>query len=391
MKVTGNRAVLSEGVQMAASVAAHRSPKPALACVKIEAGKQELTLLATDLEVGVRIKVPAVEVQEAGQALVPAERVNAILRELTDEKVTLAVTGETTVIETAGPAGAKASARFKILGEDPADFPVVPEFRADGAFAVNMDVMKDMIARTLFATARESTRYALNGVLVEVEGNKIQMVATDGRRLALARGECKPVGKTTAESSRKGERRSGIVPAKAMNLIERCIAGRAGAGLAVQVVLTDREILVRSPEVDGKAWETYSRLVEGHFPKYEDVVPADKDLDKKAHLGTGEFHAAVRKAALLTTEESRGVKFQFKADGLTLSSRAPEMGEATIRMPVRYEGADLEIGFNPQFLTDALKVIEADEFVFSFQNPNKPGMITDGKKFTYVVMPVSIA
>ncbi|MDK1031220.1 MAG: hypothetical protein QGD94_04375, partial [Planctomycetia bacterium] len=216
--------------------------------------------------------------------------------------------------------------------------------------------------------------------------NKIQMVATDGRRLALSRGKCEPAGKKKVEG-----KRSAIIPSKTMALIERCISSSGAAGdLKVQITLTEKELLVRSPEVDGKVWEIYSRLVEGHFPKYEDVIPADKDLNKKATLATQDFHSSVRKAALLTTEEARSVKLKFTAEGLTLSSQAPEMGEATVRMPATYEGEDLEIGFNPQFLVDALKVIDADEMIFEFQGPNKPGRITVGKNFTYVVMPVSI-
>ncbi|MDP6379854.1 MAG: DNA polymerase III subunit beta [Phycisphaerae bacterium] len=380
MKATGKREALSEGFQLASSVAAHRSPKPALACVKIEATAKGFTILATDMEAGIRFGVAGVDVAEPGEALIPADRINAILRELKDDEVTISSEAEAAIIETV--AGGKSGARFKILGEEPADFPPIPEFKPDGAFSVDIAVLKTMIGRTLFATARESTRYALNGVLVEVEGAKINMVATDGRRLAMARGQCKPAGKS--------EKRSAIIPAKAVSLIERCIAGDGAADLAVQISLTEKEIMVRSPEVDGKVWEIYSRLVEGHFPKYEDVIPKDKDLDKHATLGKEEFHAAVRKAALLTTEEARSIKLQFKSEELTLSSQAPEMGEATVRMPAAYDGKEIEIGFNPQFLADALKIIETEEIIFAFQGPNQPGMISVGKEFIYVVMPVSI-
>ncbi len=154
------------------------------------------------------------------------------------------------------------------------------------------------------------------------------------------------------------------------------------------MVLGEKDILLESPPADGGRRIVYSRLVDGHFPKYEDVIP--RDFDKKATLDTQEFLAAVRKAALLTNEESRGVTMKFSGQELVVTSRTPEMGEAEVRMPVEYAGEVLEVGFNPLYLMDAVKVIDAEQFVFSFKGPSKPGVITEGRMFTHVIMPVSI-
>lgn len=372
MKAVCDRATLTSGVQVASAVVASRSPKPALGCIKMAAEKDSITLLATDLEVGIRIELNKMEVQEPGVGLVPADRFHAILRELDEDTIALSSTEQETTIEAPG-------SHFTILGDNPEDFPQVPDFPEEGAFTVGADDLLALAERTLFATAKENTRYALNGVLWEVEGKNLTLVATDGRRLSLAKGKCKdgPQEKATA-----------IVPSKAMQLIVRCLTDAAEAKGTARVVIGEKDVLVEVPPADGGRRVVYSRLVDGHFPKYDDVIP--KDLDKKATLGTGAMLAAVRKAALLTNEESRGVMLKFSSGELVITSRTPEMGEAEIRMPAAYDGEDLAIGFNPQYLMDAAKVIDAEELAFMFKGPSKPGVILEGKTFTHVVMPVSI-
>jgi DNA polymerase-3 subunit beta len=372
MKAVCDRAALTRAVQVASGVATPRSPKPALGCIKLEADKKHMTLLATDLEVGIRIDLDKMDIQEPGAALVPADRFHAILRELQEDTISVAATAQETKIVAPG-------SHFTILGNDPNDFPAVPEFPESGALTVEADDLLALVERTLFATAKENTRYALNGVLWEVEGNSLTLVSTDGRRLSLARGKCKDGPK---------EKMSAIVPSKAMQLIERCLTDVEKVEGNVRVVLREKDILLEAKPADGGRRIIYSRLVDGHFPKYEDVIP--KDFDKKATIKAGAFQAAVRKAALLTNEESRGVMLKFSKEELVITSRTPEMGEAEVRIAVAYEGEPLEIGFNPVYLIDAAKVIDAEEFTFSFKGSSKPGVITEGRLFTHVVMPVSI-
>ncbi len=397
MKVVCDRATLTRGVQIASGVVAPKSPKPALGCIKFESRPGRVTLLATDLEVGIRVELDKMDVQQPGDSLIPADRLHGILRELEADTITLSSTNQETEIVAPG-------SRFKVLGDDPNDFPMVPEFPApaeapagkkkekngaeeakpaepvvEGIFSAGADDLLGLIKRTLFATAKENTRYALNGVLWEVAGNSLTLVATDGRRLSLARGKCKNGPKDTA---------SAIVPSKAMLLIERCLTDGVEAEGQVRILIREKDILLEMPPVDGARRIVYSRLVDGHFPKYEDVIP--KDFDKKATLSTAAFAAAVRKAALLTNEESRGVSLKFSEQELVVTSRTPEMGEAEVRITVEYAGEPMEVGFNPVYLLDAVKVIDSEQFVFNLKGPNKPGVITEGKLFTHVVMPVSI-
>jgi len=367
MKAVCDRAILNEAFQMAQSVVSTRSPKPALQCVKIESTKKELRLLATDLEVGVRVVLTeGMQVSEGGEALLPADRVGAILKELTSEKVTLTVENTAAVLETE-------DSRFAIVGDDPSSFPTIPDFGKEGATELEATKFGKMIHRTIFAMAREAARYALNGVLWEIDGKEFHLVATDGHRLALAKGECRG-GKSAGQVS-------AIVPSKAMHLIERSIQGAE----TVDVQIGEKQLLVRAGNV-----VVYSRLVDGHFPKYEDVIP--KDSDKKAKVVTGAFLSAVRRASLLTNEESRGVKLAFSKKQVVLSSRAPEMGEAKVTMSAEFEGPDeeFEIAFNPFFMIDVLKVIETDNLTLQMKNANKPGLIRVGNQYVYVIMPVNV-
>jgi len=128
--------------------------------------------------------------------------------------------------------------------------------------------------------------------------------------------------------------------------------------------------------------------VEGQFPPYEDVIP--KDTDKKMTAGTADFLSAVRRAALLTTEESKGVRLTFSKKGLKLTSRSPEAGEAEVNFASKFEGSDVEIGFNPTFLTDALRVVDSDEISLELTAPNRPGLLRGGPNFLYVIMPVNL-
>ena len=210
-------------------------------------------------------------------------------------------------------------------------------------------------------------------MLVERDGNKLVVVATDGRRLAMAKGSCK----SAAEGNR-----TAIVPTKALNMIQRLFNEE---DQTVSVKVAENQIMFSADDA-----MLASNLVEGNFPPYRDVVP--KDGDKKATIHTDLFASAVRRAALLTNEESKGVRLEFKADGLTLSSRAPETGEAEINVEVaKYDGEEIAIGFNPAFILDALKVAQTEEVGLEFKAPNKPGVLRTGPDFLYVIMPVNLS
>lgn len=364
MKVIAQTAALQEALTLAGSIVQARSPKPVLQCVKLIATEDALTLLATDLEVGCRYRVTAVQVEQQGEALLPAERLNGIARESAgDDSLTIEMEKEACHVRGAG-------SHFKIYGYDPAEYPAVAEFADGGSFRVAAPVLSEMITKTLFATAKTHSHYAFSGVLWETSGKKLQLVATDGHRLAQAKGSI----------AKAAEDLSAIVPGKLVSLLLR-VAG--GADDKLDVKIEENQILVRTPQA-----VLVSSLVQGNFPKYADVIP--KDCTAKATVATQQFEHRVRQAALLTNDESRTVKLSFQADQMTLTSRAPEAGEAEVTCPIEYDGDPLEIGFNPAFLLDALRVIDADSITIELTAANRPAVIKAGGNFLYVLMPVEL-
>jgi DNA polymerase-3 subunit beta len=172
-----------------------------------------------------------------------------------------------------------------------------------------------------------------------------------------------------------------IVPLKAVSLMDRLLSD---GDEVVQIKVQPNQLLL------GTARALLSTvLIEGHFPKYEEVIP--RDCDKKVAIIPTEFLSAVRRASLLTTEESKGIRLGFSGDGLRLTGRSAEQGEAEVHMKVAYDGEPVEIGFNPNFLMDALKVAGSAEVTFELKDPVKPGVIKSGNSFLYVVMPVNLA
>lgn len=364
LKMVVNRAALDEAAAIACPVVAPRTPKPVLQCVKLSAGKDSLTLMATDLEVTVRIEVTQVEVKEPGESVVPAGKFGEIVSKSSGE--TLACSGEETALVIKSE-----TARFRINGFPPAEFPEVPAFEGEPDFTITAGLLGSMINRTIFATAKEHTRYAINGVLWEKTGKKLQLVATDGRRLAKVSGPLLAGG---------GKDVSAIVPVKALGAIQRLL-GEPDEAVAVK--FTETQILFHTDRASVTA-----QLVEGQFPKYQDVIP--RECSRKAEAATEELLRALTQASILTSEDSKGVRLAFGADGLEMSASSPEAGEASVRCKVDYQGEPVEIGFNPQYLIDALKVVGEATVTVELQEATKPGLLKGGNDFLYVVMPVNL-
>jgi DNA polymerase-3 subunit beta len=367
MKADFNRAALAEALGLVGSVVPSRTPKPILRCVHISCEKEAASIRATDLEAGIALGVDQVKVIRDGQILVPADSISAIVRESADE--VLGLEAEEGTCHVSG-----SDSSFTIYGQDPAQYPPVPGFDGEPDLKVQLGDLQLGIAQCLFAAARESTRYAINGVLWQLKGKKLVLVATDGRRLARSRVPVERGG--GGFSAELGV----IVPSKAMALLEKI---GAADDEEVQVRLCDNRILLRCGSV-----VLSSSLVEGNFPKYEDIIPSDYEC--KLNLSTEATLSAVRRAALLTSAESRGIRLSLSSGDLVFSGKAPEAGDARVTMPVEYGGDPIEIGFGPQFLVDVLRVIKADQLTLELGQADRPGLIKSGSDFLYVLMPINI-
>jgi DNA polymerase-3 subunit beta len=369
MKALCNRDGLLTAFGMVSGVVPARSPKPILQNVKLVADSEEGSILmATDLEVGIRYRVLGVKVDRPGSVILPTARMASILRTSLDEE--LAVEAEDEHLLVRG-----LHSEWKLPNEAPDLFPEVPDFAATGYHVIAAADLRRLIRRTMFATDVESTRYALGGVLVELSPEGITMVGTDGRRLARMAAPAETEGETAAPSGQP------VVPVKALKLIERNLDDddppvhlAIQAGVAV-LVRTDRAVI-------------YSRLVEGRFPRYQDVFPSNVEV--KIPMEVGPLLTAVEQASIVTSEESRGVDFRFGEGLLKLSSKAADVGSSNVEMPIAYGGKDVEITFDPRYLTDALKTLDPEARITAelIDHKNAAVFKTDDH-YTYVVMPLT--
>ncbi|OHB59294.1 MAG: DNA polymerase III subunit beta [Planctomycetes bacterium RBG_13_46_10] len=367
MKVSFNKDALAEALGLLTNVVPARTPKPILRCVHISAGDKDVRISATDLETGISCFLSEVQIDEGGDIVIQADKLAGIVRESSES--VLAVKADKGTCEIIG-----ADSHFTIYGQEPEHYPVIPLFEGEADITMPLEGLQAGVEQCLFATAKETSRYAINGVLWEFKGKKLLLVATDGRRLARTRVSL------SSSPNEKISTQKVIVPAKAMSLIAK-ISTRDKESLAVKFI--DNQVIFKYAGI-----VISSVLVEGKFPNYEDIIPSE--YTNKLTLSTEAVLSATRRAALLTSEESRGIKLSIGKEAIEFSSRAPEAGDAQVTLPVEYAGKPIDIGFNPQFLIDALRVIKTSDFELLLGQADTPGLIKSGADFLYVLMPISL-
>jgi DNA polymerase-3 subunit beta len=369
MKAICHREGLLSAVQLAsAALPARDVAKPILKQIKAVATEDRCTLMATDLELGIRLDVRGLTVQEPGEAILPASRLAQILRETPDEELAIEADASACVVR-------GRLAEFEMPSEDPAHFPDLPTFAEENYHELTAGALREMIRRTVFAAADgEATRFSTTGVLWELEGDQVRLVATDGRRLALTQGTASGKG----SHSTKGM--TPVVPTKAMNLLERNLQDDEEQ---VYVSLRPNEALFRTERAI-----VYSRLVEGRFPPYRDAFP--KKPAVKVPLPVPPFLAAVKQAAIMTDPDSVRVTFAFTKSKLTLEARGATTGRSKVEMPLEYDGKPISIGFNPQFLVEMLRVLPAEaDLLLELVDGNSPALFRQGGDYSYLVMPLT--
>ncbi len=368
MKVSCERDKLLAAFQLAAAVAPSRSPKPILQNVKLDVTDDGAVLTATDLEVGMRLTVPGVTADATGSALLQVARFGSILRETADPVIKIETDGRGTIVR-----GERSE--FRLPAENPDEFPTVAQFSEGGYLEVPARLLRELIRRTVFATDNESSRYALGGVLLEFRDGELTAVGTDGRRLAVMKGPANAVnGYKQADTMT-------IVPTRAMQLIERSITD---GDAEVQIAARANDILVRTPRA-----VIYSRLVEGRFPKWRDVFPRREGTQKIA-LVVGQAYSAVRQAAIVTSEESRGVDFTFAEGKAVLSGRGAETGQSRIELPIAYDGPPITIALDPRYVSDFFRVLDAEKtFTLELKDGESAAVCLTDDGYSYVIMPLA--
>jgi DNA polymerase-3 subunit beta len=368
MNIRCPREPLLAALQSAASVVPARSPKPVLSNVKLEATREGAVLSATDLEVGIRTEIEGVEVAAPGAVLLPSGRLGAIVRE--------SPPGTIFEIHADGTAAVVKAPRseFRLPAEDPLEFPAVAAFPSGDCFEIAAPLARELVRRTVFATDNESSRYALGGVLLELSPQGVIAVGTDGRRLAKMEGPAGAGGGSPPEAQP-------IVPARAMQLIERCLGH---AEEPVQVAVSAAEVVVRSGRTTISA-----RRVDGRFPRWRDVFP-ERPEAVRVGLVAGPFLAAVRQAAIVTSEQSKGVDFSFEPGQLVLSGRSAESGESRVELPLDYAGAAVRIKLDPRFVADFLRVLDPGAVVtVELTDAQSACVCRTEDGYGYVIMPLA--
>lgn len=369
MKISCDREKLATAFQLAGSVAQSRSPKEVLQNVKIDATEEAVTLMATDMETGIRIQVEGVDVQAPGKALLHVGRVGMILRESSDDQLYFETSATETLVK-------GMHSEFNLPSANPDEFPTVVGFEGESYHELPARLFKEMIRRTVFATDPDSSRFALGGVLLELVGEEVLAVGTDGRRLARMKGSGKSVGGHQTAGN------TAIVPTKALLLLERAITDKEEF---VHIAVRQNDIMVRTSRCT-----VFSRLVEGRYPNWRQVIPSRQD-SVNIDMVAGPFFNVIRQAAIVADQETRGLDFEFGDGTLTLSAKTADLGQSRVEMPIEYTGETIKMKLDYRFVSDFLKVLESDsKFKMDVATSTQPALLTTEDGYAYVVMPMAM-
>ena len=364
MKFSVTREHLLEGLQTVQNVVSTRTTLPILSNVLLKSQEDQLHLTTTDLDVGVRCAVEA-QVDREGATTLPARRLFNIVRELPTSDIHIEVDAKNIATIKSGPSF------FKIHGLPEEEFPPLASFEDANVFTIPRHELKENFKKTSYAISTDETRYVLNGVLMSFKDNKLTIVATDGRRLALADIEL--------EFPRSQETEL-ILPTKAVTELQRLL-GEDG----------DAKVSVSESQVAFDLGEAFlvSKMIEGNYPNYKQVIPSE--TKERITLERENFLNAVHRVSLLATEKSNSVKLTFAKNNVDISTTTPEVGEAKETIPITYKGKEFSIAFNPEFLMAPLRNLTEDEVHLDLIDEMSPGVIKVQKPFLYVLMPMRIS
>jgi DNA polymerase III subunit beta len=366
MKFTITREALQEGLIAVAAAVPAKTTLPVLANVLLEAGAHGLRLSGTDLDIAVSTTVPA-DVDAEGAMTLPAKKLVDIARELPGGPVRVTGAGESRVSLECG------RSKFKLLGLPREEFPSFPAVRFENAWKAAPGVVQKLVGHVSFAASTEESRPILNGVLWELRPDRMRMVATNGHR--LAKMDVPASGGSTADL---------IVPPKALEQVRRLVPTES----ALEIARSDNHIGFRAGGT-----LVYSRLIEGPYPNYEQVIP--RENDKSATADRAALTAALRRMSVVASDQTHRIRLAFSGGSVKFSVQTPDLGEAQDELTVTYEGEPLEIGFNATYLLEILKYMPTDEVRFTFKAPERAATIEpvgwdDPASYMALVMPLRL-
>ena len=374
MKFKINRDHFANGLAQVLNVVGSKATMPILSNVLIEAEKDQISLSTTNLDLGIRCKIKA-EIKEGGSVTLPVKRLATIVRELPSVDVTFDGSPNHQVKLTSG------GSTFKIMGIGKDEFPPLPEFGDEKAYTLDQSELVSMLRSVSYAQSTDETRYILNGVYFNFRDEKLTLVATDGRRLALIAKEMEvPAANTGAI----------ILPAKTVSELNRLL----DKGTKVKINFNERRAAFQiSTDKDTSGLidhvYLYSKVVEGNYPNYQQVVP--KETHQRIKLERELLLQCVHRAQLVCSEKANSVKIKISSNLLEIFAASSDFGEAHESMAIGYNGPDLQVAFNPAFLMDPLKALTKDEVFFEVKDEVSPGVFKTLESFICVIMPVRLS
>jgi len=364
MKFNVTKEKLLEGLQQVQNVVSTRTTLPILSNVLLQAKGNEVLLTTTDLDVGVRGSFEA-NVEKEGATTLPARRLFTIIRELPSSEVQFEVDGKNAASIRSG------QSFFKILGLPEEEFPPLPKFDNAKVITIRQKDLRDGLRKTSYAISTDETRYVLNGLLFSLKENKLTLVATDGRRLAMVDIELEFPRSHEADI---------IVPTKAVTELQRLLTDEGEVKVSVgsgQIAFDLNNTLL------------VSKLIEGNYPNYKQVIPAE--TKERVTLERETFLNSLRRVSLLASDKSNSIKLNFSKNNIDITANTPEVGEAKESLAVVYKGREFSIAFNPEFFMAPLRALTEDEVFLDLIDEMSPGVLKIQTPFLYVLMPMRIS
>jgi DNA polymerase-3 subunit beta len=366
MKFSINKEDILRELQLLQGIVEKRNTMPILANILINATENEIEIIGTDLEVGLKTHFPA-QIEETGSITISGKKLFEIVRSLAEEQRVLFNEGKDLMMEIIS-----GESEFKVLCLPKEDYPQVPEPKFEKNIVLPLEKFKDMIDRVYYAITQEQ-RYYLNGALLLLKDNQMELVSTDGHRLAYT--------KLAIEGQKVENEIRTIVSKKTLNEL------RKFEDETIEFDLDENNLFfhIRNRTL-------ISRIIEGKFPNYEAVIP--KENPHVLRISREKITSATRRVSLLSTERSRGIKFSIEQNQIKLFSSNPEIGEARDKVDVDYKGEEMEIGFNSQYLLDFLTAIKSENVLLELKDENSAVLLKpeadDDINYLYVLMPMKI-
>ena len=366
MRLTISREKLQEALVAVSAAVPAKTTLPVLGNLLLETTDRALRVSGTDLDISVAMEVVA-DIETMGGITVPARKLSEIVRELPPAPVKLVASGEQRISVECG------KARFKLLGLPRDEFPAFPAVDFNSSWRIRSGDLQGLISHTAFAVSTEESRPILNGVLWEIRTGQLRMVATNGHRLAKM--------EVPFEGNQEG---TFIIPPKALEQVRRLFPGDE----ELEVGWAENHIAFRSPFTS-----VYSRLIEGPYPPYDQVIP--KDNDRVAVVDRAELTSALKRMAVVASDQTHRVKLTFNSALLKFSVQTPDLGEGQDEIAVRYSGDPLDVGFNGLYLLEVLRYMPTDEVKLTFKHSERAATIEPENwdspaRYTCLVMPLRL-